>query len=276
MPDSTFIITETVVSDAASPLYIIINEGQLWSKKNLDGTILSIWRGDDLELPAPVGLEDQLLVGELDGERVSLLDSKVLNNLPESGAWYGLRDAIAFLDDTYVRIFSRAIQLEHWRNTHRYCGVCGSATLISSEDRAYVCTNCGHRMYPRVSPCVIGTVRRGKEIVLAQGVRHPGNIYSAIAGFIEPGETAEQAFEREVFEEIGIYVNNVRYLCSQSWPFPGQLMLGFVADYASGELSLDETEIVDAKWCDSNDLPELPPTFTISRKIIDIALKMVE
>ena len=173
-------------------------------------------------------------------------------------------------------IVSRALQLSKWTKEHRYCSACGSPASLANNDRAFVCTSCGFRMYPRISPCVIGVIVRNSQILLAHGRNHKANIYSALAGFIEVGETPEQAFAREVKEEVGLEICNIRYIQSQSWPFPGQLMLGFVADFKAGTIVLEEQEIVDAGWFDKDHLPELPPPFTISAKLIEHALGEME
>jgi len=138
-----------------------------------------------------------------------------------------------------------------------------------ASDRARYCQRCEKSFYPRLSPCIIVLVARGEQLLLARGIRHPEGSYSTLAGFIEPGETAEHAVHREVMEAVGVEITNLRYLWSQPWPFPHQLMLGFHADYAGGEIVLDDEEIIDARWWHYRELPNLPPPQTISRRLID-------
>ena len=179
-----------------------------------------------------------------------------------------LRACLVEVDEQTFQIFSRASQLVGWVKTHRFCGVCGEKTRPASSDMAQVCSACEMRFYPRIAPCVIGLVSKGEECLLARSYRMKSGYYSTIAGFVEAGESAEEAFRREVKEEVGIEITNVRYLYSQAWPFPGQLMLGFVADYAAGDIVRDEKEIEDAGWYHWQDLPPIPPPQTISGKII--------
>ncbi len=177
------------------------------------------------------------------------------------------RGLIEFSEEDFS-LASRAVQFVQWQREHRFCGSCGAKTSLSETDQSLVCKPCGLNFYPKISPCVIGLVTRGKEFLLARSHRMREGIYSTLAGFIEPGENAEQAFAREVKEEVGINIKNIRYYGSQSWPFPGQLMIGFIADYESGELLLEENEIADANWYSHDNMPDIPPEQTISGQII--------
>jgi len=140
--------------------------------------------------------------------------------------------------------------------------------VTHERDHARVCVPCKRSFYPRLSPCIIVLVTRGEELLLARGARHREGVFSTLAGFVEPGETAEQAVHREVREEVGIAVQNLRYWGSQPWPFPHQLMLGFFADYKAGELVLEDDEIIEAHWWHYRRLPALPPATTISGRLI--------
>ncbi len=164
---------------------------------------------------------------------------------------------------------SRAAQLAVWHEQHRFCGRCGAALQHHAEDLAKHCEPCGLTQYPRISPCIIVLVLRGDECLLAHAPHYPAGRYSTLAGFIEAGETAEAAVAREIREEVGIEVHNVRYFRSQSWPFPHALMLGFFADYKGGELHPDGVEILDARWFSRDNLPDLPPLFSISSHLIE-------
>jgi len=182
------------------------------------------------------------------------------------------RDFISQSSADDANIVSRAAQLVYWRTTHRFCSRCGVATALHPNDRAYTCVSCGFLMYPRISPCVIGIVTKDDSVLLARSSKSSKPIYSAIAGFIEAGETPEQAFAREVAEEVGLSIQNIEYLESQTWPFPSQLMLGFLAEYESGRINIDEREISHADWFHKDSLPMLPPPFAISAKLIEHAI----
>ena len=168
----------------------------------------------------------------------------------------------------------RAVQLVEWARTHRFCGRCGTPTELSTGERSMRCPACSLIAFPRLSPAMITLVTRGEpgpdqEALLARGVQWTLPMYSCLAGFVEPGESLEAAVIREVAEEVSINVTNPRYFGSQPWPFPNSLMVGFRADYESGEIDCDETEIVDAGWYRRDDLPMVPPGISIARKLID-------
>jgi len=194
---------------------------------------------------------------------------------PQGWIWQGLRALFGALDEAQFALAGRALQIVDWDRTHQYCGACGKATVARTSERSRECPNCGLVAYPRLAPAVMGLVRRERELLLARAPRFPKDMYSALAGFVEPGETLEQCLEREVYEEVGIKVRNVRYFASQPWPFPHSLMIAFFADYCSGEIRVDGTEIEDAKWFDVKNLenlPRLPARISIARRLIDAAI----
>lgn len=193
----------------------------------------------------------------------------------EGFEWHGLRVLLPSMSNDTFLLVSRALQLYVWNKDHRFCGRCGSSTQPSKVDRAWQCNQCDLLFYPRISPCVIGLVTDGPRILLARGMKHKPELFSCLAGFIEPGESAEQAFAREVKEEVSLDIKNIRYYGSQPWPFPGQLMLGFYADYAGGELEVDGVEILEANWYTAENLPVLPSEYSISGTIIRDYLKRV-
>lgn len=173
------------------------------------------------------------------------------------------------LGDERFLLAGRAAQIVEWATTHRFCGRCGTPTERMPTERAMRCPACKLLAYPRISPAVIVLVRRGEEALLAHGARFPGVFYSTLAGFVEIGESLEQTIAREVREEVGVEVKDVRYFGSQAWPFPHSLMVGFFAEWAGGELRADGVEIVDARWCRAGDLPPIPPPLSIARALID-------
>jgi NAD+ diphosphatase len=187
----------------------------------------------------------------------------------EDGAELDLFSLFARLPETEWFIAGRAVQIVDWARTHRFCGRCGTATVHNDIDRAMKCPSCGLLAFPRLAPAIITLVRKGEQALLARGVNFRGPMYSALAGFVEPGENLEQAVVREVREEVGIEVGNVRYVSSQPWPFPHSLMLGFEADWVSGEIEIDPKEILDAGWYSRDSIPNIPPGISIARKLID-------
>jgi len=155
-------------------------------------------------------------------------------------------------------LFGRASQLNNWYRTHQFCGACGQRNVPRRNQQILGCKHCEMDYYPRINPCVIVLVTRGREVLLARSARPGADFFSCLAGFMEIGETPEQTVEREVREEVGISLRNIRYCQSQSWPFPSQLMLGFIAEYAAGEIEVDETELAEAGWFDVDHLPVTP------------------
>lgn len=192
--------------------------------------------------------------------------------IPERSAKLGIRALFGKLDDDIVAVASLGLQLLEWDRTHQYCGACGTPTGRERHERARRCPACGHTAYPRISPAMMCLVTNGNKILLARNANFPPGRYSALAGFLEAGESVEDAVRREVREEVGVEVRNLRYFASQSWPFPHSLMIAFTAEYAGGALKPNGTEIVDAIWCDRSELPELPPRVSIARALIDQTL----
>lgn len=187
----------------------------------------------------------------------------------EGFAVTGLRAWLGRVEPDFFYLAGRAKQIVEWHRDHRYCGRCGSLNEEHVTDRAKYCGECGLTTYPRLSPSIIVLVRNGEDMLLARNAAWPTGMYSTLAGFVEPGESIEQTVHREVAEEVGLRVANLRYLGSQSWPFPNSLMLGFHADYAGGEMAYHDGEIADARWFHFRDLPNVPGATAISRWLID-------
>jgi NAD+ diphosphatase len=181
----------------------------------------------------------------------------------------GLRSIFSDLGEDTFLLAGRATQLVEWATTHRFCGRCGTATERVPTERCMRCPACGLTAYPRIAPAVIVLVRKGDEALLARGARFPASFYSTLAGFVEVGESLEETVAREIEEEVGVRVKNVRYFGSQPWPFPHSLMVGFTAEWASGELKPDGAEILEAAWFRATDLPPVPPPISIARRLID-------
>ena len=162
-----------------------------------------------------------------------------------------------------------ARQLLHWRQTHRFCGVCGAPLARHPTERAMACAGCGHIAYPRINPVVITLVYRDRQILLAHKAGGLYPFWSLIAGFVEANESLEETVAREIAEEVGLTVKNIRYAASQPWPYPNNLMLGFTAEYAGGEVTPDGDEIGEAGWFDRDHLPPIPSLVSIARRLID-------
>lgn len=180
------------------------------------------------------------------------------------------------VEEAVFNIIGKAKQIVEWHRNHQYCGQCGKETIASDMDRSRKCPDCNQLYYPRLSPSIIVLVTRGEELLLARNANARGNFYSTIAGFVEPGESIEEAVHREVMEEVGISVKNLRYFGSQSWPFPNSLMLGFHAEYDSGEFVLQDEEIADAQWFHYTNLPNRPARVSISGWLIDEYIRRIE
>jgi NAD+ diphosphatase len=160
-------------------------------------------------------------------------------------------------------------QLLHWRRAHRFCGACGTPLLRHPVERAMACPACGHTAYPRINPVVITRVRRGDSLLLVHKAGGALPFWSLVAGFVEAHETLESAVAREIAEEVGLRVTDIRYAASQPWPFPNNLMLGFTAEYAGGEITPDGAEIDEAGWFARDNLPPIPARVSIARRLID-------
>ena len=192
---------------------------------------------------------------------------------PAGMSWEGLRTLFTVLDDAHFALAGRALQLVDWDRTHQFCGRCGTPTEPKASERVRVCPACKLSAYPRVAPAVMALVTRKTQLLLARSPHFPPGMYSALAGFAEPGESLEQCLAREVGEEVGVEIANTRYFASQSWPFPHSLMIAFVCDWVSGEIKRQETEIEEAKWFDVLQLPKLPSKISIARKLIDAVVE---
>ncbi len=229
-----------------------------------------------VEVPRVASLEDlglQVLfrqeVGVLEGRRCWAAELAPEAEPLEGMVFRDLRSLWAGIDEEFFAMAGRAKQIVEWHGTHRFCGWCGARTVPRPTEFAKECPRCGMLFYPRLSPAVIVLVKRGDNVLLARSPGFPPGMYSVLAGFVEPGESIEEAIGREICEEVGVEVENVRYFGSQPWPFPHSLMIGFTADYGGGELRTEPAEIEDAGWYPADDLPTLPPKVSIARAMID-------
>lgn len=198
----------------------------------------------------------------------------VVHKENDGRAYFSLRDQLILPPDKF-NLLGRGVTLNHFYHTHQFCGKCGSPTQIMNNEFTVRCMNCGYTHHPVIAPSIIVAIRRGSKILLANHMRHvETKMYTTLAGFVEAGESLEQAVEREVWEETRIKIKNLRYFGSQPWAFPNSQMVGFLADYAEGEIQIQRKEIYDAKWFDANHpLPNLPPVGTIARRLIEATLQ---
>jgi NAD+ diphosphatase len=211
----------------------------------------------------------QHYLGELEGAGCIAIRVAPDAPLPAGWEWRGLRTLFLQIPDDWLALAGRAFQIVEWDRSHQFCGRCGTATRDKAGERVKECPACGHVVYPRISPAMMVLVTRGHELLLARAKRFPQAMYSALAGFVEPGESIEDCVHREVREEVGVQVDSLRYVASQSWPFPHSLMIAYTAEYVGGEVRPCDDEIADARWFAIDALPQLPSPVSISRMLID-------
>lgn len=188
---------------------------------------------------------------------------------PQGFTLVGLRTAHPHLTDELFAAAATALQKLEWIRSHPYCSRCGQPTDRHPTHEAMACRVCGHLQFPRVAPAVIVLIEHGRRVLLARSPGFPEGMYSTIAGFVEPGESLEEAVHREVEEEVGVRVADLRYFGSQPWPFPHSLMVGFAARWVGGDIRIDPEEIEDARWFDADGLPPLPPPLSIARSLLE-------
>ncbi len=210
-----------------------------------------------------------LLEDNLKGERWFTVQLSNQVTLSKHYCLQDLRMVAALGDADLFMAAGKARQILEWNRNHQFCGRCGGPTKPHTQDRAKECSNCSFVTYPRISPCIIALIYRGSEILLARSPHFPAGMFSTLAGFVEVGETLEMTLHREIKEEVGLNVTNIEYFGSQPWPFPHSLMVGFFAEYASGEIVTQDDEIEEAYWWSLDNLPIIPPRGSISRHLID-------
>ncbi|MFA3007976.1 NAD(+) diphosphatase [Acinetobacter pittii] len=221
----------------------------------------------NLQLPKVEKLASDLLF--IHDEQVIARDLLAEEPIPEGLQLVPIRQLITSWSKEQFLQASRAVQLLEWRRNHKFCSHCGHPTEVHPTEYAMVCPSCRYHQYPRVNPCIITVITRGDdEILLAKSVHNKTNMYGLIAGFVEVGETLEEAVQREAFEEVGLKLKNIQYMSSQPWPFPSNLMVAFRAEYESGEIKLQEEEIADAQFFKIDQLPEIPFKGSIAHSMI--------
>ncbi|WP_333783115.1 NAD(+) diphosphatase [Lutispora saccharofermentans] len=224
---------------------------------------------DSMDVSAEDLVGKSFYIGSIDNNPCyasRLLEEKTILRGMEA---FNLRQAYAEIGDVFFQIAGRALQIVNWDENHRFCGKCGEKTEDKIDEHAKICPHCGLFFYPRLSPAIIVAIVKDNKILLAKNKNSITGFYSVLAGFVEAGESLEECVRREVREEVGIEIKNVEYFGSQPWPFPNSLMIGFTAEYDKGEIVLQENEIQHADWFEAGDMPQIPGSISISRKLID-------
>jgi NAD+ diphosphatase len=239
-----------------------------WCFAFLDGQLLLPDDGDGQLLPLPAEAFEPAARHYLG--RLAGLDCWAMKLMAMPAGWQALplRAAMMALPEAQMLLAGRAAQILEWDRAHRFCGVCGTATESLPDERARRCPACQHAVYPRLNPAMMALVWRGDELLLARAPNFKPGMFSALAGFVEAGESLEDCVHREVAEEVGLTVKNLRYYGSQSWPFPHSLMVAYTAEWVAGEIRPQPGEIEEAEWFPIDALPGIPQRFSISGHLI--------
>ena len=257
---------ENINTSSESAILIILRGQEFLTSKNSE---FLIFEEDDLKW-SEMEMFNKQFIGYLNDQPCYLLEITPESKLDDDLVLTPLRNLLGRIPDSLFTVCSRSLQLSEWMRNNQFCGVCGTKMKMHETERAMFCECNNVLVYPRISPCIIVLVTKGEELLLAHNKNFPGTFYSTLAGFIEAGESAESAIHREIFEEVKVRVQNIKYFGSQSWPFPSQLMLGYHAEYLEGEITPDGEEIDLADWFHYKDLPQVPTgNISISGQLIE-------
>ncbi|NOH81903.1 NAD(+) diphosphatase [Vibrio sp. RE86] len=237
--------------------WCVVSASDVW----LVDDSIPLGTAQDLSLPTSSAIE----IGRYEGRSVMWLNA---SDIEQDIELVSLRECLDFPTELFLLV-SKAAQYSHMTQSMRFCPLCGGRNHLNHNQLAMQCGDCRTLHYPRIFPCIIVAVRKENQILLAQHPRHRNGMYTVIAGFLEVGETLEQCVAREVKEETGVNVKNIEYFGSQPWAFPSSMMMGFIAEYESGVLKPDYSELSDARWFDFNALPPIAPKGTIARELIE-------
>jgi len=267
LSSKTTFVVENTDTKKLEKIYLVVKDEELLID-NVSQNLALI--NNDQYKWSEMAIKTEHFIGYLDNNSLYVLELENESSLIPETSLKPFRALLGIVPDTFFGICSRSIQLVKWSNKSKYCAACGSKTSLHLVEKAMFCKDCNNLIYPRISPCVIVLVTDREKLLLAHNKNFPGKIYSTLAGFIEVGETVEEAIQREIFEEVNIKVKNCQYYGSQSWPFPSQLMLGFHAEYKEGNLKPDGEEIDIAEWFNFQSLPDVPPgSISISGRLIE-------
>jgi len=257
---------ENINISSESPISIVLRNQEFLTSKNSE---FLIFEEDDLKW-SEMEMVNKQFIGYLNEKPCNILEVTHDSKLDDDLILTPLRNLLGRIPDSLFTVCSRSLQLSEWRRNNQFCGVCGTKMKIHETERAMFCECNELLVYPKISPCIIVLVTKGEELLLAHNKNFPGTFYSTLAGFIEAGESAESAIHREIFEEVKVRVQNIKYFGSQSWPFPSQLMLGYHAEYLEGEITPDGEEIDLANWFHYKELPNVPTgNISISGQLIE-------
>jgi NAD+ diphosphatase len=265
----------------SAPSYVVVKRSDILAREGEESVRVRL---DEKEIAA-LGLSSKN-AHDIEGASAIVWPDDAKSDEPQPGerkpktappgfSWKSLRALYGQIDEATFAACGRAVHVADWVTTSRFCGACGAATERVDGERGMRCTACKNVYYPRIAPAVIVLVRRGDEALLARGARFPLPFFSTLAGFSEIGESLEETLAREVREEVGIEIHRARYFGSQPWPFPHSLMIGFTAEWKSGELAPDPKEIAEAAWFKADALPMVPPPLSIARALIDAWVREV-
>lgn len=259
-----------ITTPAGNTCVFIVRDQQVLIDLKGGGHAIPRW-----DAAAPLGLNasDGYHIGAQDGMACYAFAVPAGTEAPKGMSFTGLRRSFGILQPEDYAMAVRAMGILNWDRTCLFCSVCGSRATRLADVLAKQCDACGFTMFPKISPAVIVAVERGNTLLLARSSRFAENLYSVLAGFTEPGESLEDTVRREIREEVGIEVKNIRYFGSQPWPYPDSLMIGFSAEWASGEIVIDNDEINDARWFTAGNMPLIPDKVSIARGLIDNFIK---
>lgn len=272
--DQTFVAAVEPPDDLAGPAWwFAYRKGELLVREpeeaEAGGVVEVPLAGEVAEVVAQAAGLPRHYLGAMGGVKCWAVGLPTDIDAPEGMRFEGLRTLYGRVPDALFGVAGRAVQIVAWDRDHRFCGRCGATTEPVPGERAKRCPACALTSFPRLSPAAIVRVARGPEVLLARAHNFPAAFFSVLAGFVEPGESLEETVIREVWEEVGVAVAEVRYFGSQPWPFPNSLMIGFTAAYAGGEIRVDDREIAEAGWFRWDALPRIPPPISIARRLLD-------
>jgi len=253
-------------NDKDQAYWFIFNSGNLMV--HADDELVKIPFTPDLGL-LDISPIKKLYLGTLEGYPCYCGEVDPKTPAPDKMVFADLRSLYHDLDEDLYLLAGRAIQVVNWDKNHQFCGKCGSATETKEDEMAKICPECGFTSFTRLSPAVITAIVKEGKLLMAKHSRTSGDMYGLIAGFMEAGETLEEAVKRETMEEVGLKVKNIKYFGNQPWPFPNSLMIAFTAEYESGSIKVDGHEIIDARWFSAHDLPRIPSKMSIAGELIE-------
>ncbi|WP_392566037.1 NAD(+) diphosphatase [Utexia brackfieldae] len=250
-------IAQKQLSGEESGYWFICHQGRLWLPEQGE---VPCGQANALGLQGRTAQQ----IGEWQGQTAWLICAEMPTEM------YSLKLLLSTVETGFFELAGRAVQLAEFYRSHHYCGYCGQLMKASKTEWCCLCDHCRQRYYPQIAPSIIVAIRHQNKILLANHSRHKQeHLYTVLAGFVEVGETIEQAVHREVFEETGIKIKHLRYVASQPWPFPNSMMLAYLADYADGTITVDRHELAEADWFHYDNLPKLPSYGTIARRLIE-------